>query len=141
MNQKTLQLKKEKNEGKKFPEFYFHKGLLTPFTYAVANDAAKAEVSNGCGAAGAAFDFVPDTIYGLRITDVCNIHDWMYHFGETWWDKLVADAVMLINTALKIIFNSNKWMTVPRLWRAATYFGLVFLKGDEAFWAGKEERK
>ena len=34
----------------------------------------KARICNGCGAKGM-FDFIPDTMYGMKICEACNIHD------------------------------------------------------------------
>ena len=51
-------------------------------SYKNATPEQKAEHTNGCGAANAKFDFVPDTIYGLDISPACKAHDWEYYEGS-----------------------------------------------------------
>ena len=88
---------------------------------------------NGCGAAGAKFDFVPDTIWGLSVISCCIIHDWDYHYGKTRKEKRAADIRFLVNMILTIIDNSNWIMKIARVERAVKYFLAVNLKGDKAF--------
>ena len=94
-------------------------------------------IMNGCGAAGAKFDFVPDTIYGLWVGPVCNIHDVDYHFETTIEDKMMTDRRMLNNNLRLIELRSNRIMKHPRRRRALTYWSAVNDFGGPAFWAGK----
>jgi len=101
------------------------------------NFAELLKICNGCGAAGAKFDFVPDTIWGLSVTPVCNIHDFDYQKGKTIEDKQVADRRMNNNNLRIIGQNSNSFMKILRVKRALKYYLAVDLKGGPAFWAGK----
>lgn len=96
------------------------------------------EHTNGCGAEGAKFDFVPDTIWGLNIVYACIIHDWDYYYGATRREKRRADIRFLVNLILIILMGSNWAMTILRVKRAIKYYLAVNLKGDKAFWSGKK---
>jgi len=92
------------------------------------------KISNGCGSAKAAIDFVPDTIWGLRVTAACDIHDFSYWEGGTKDDKYVDDLFLFINI-LQIINAKTKWkiMKVLRFNRALKYFYCVDFYGTEAY--------
>lgn len=114
--------------------------LYKPISYVDASDREKRFICNGCGSAQAKFDFIPDSIYGLKIKDACNIHDWMYYKGMTIQDKEEADRVFL-NNLLRLIearrgaFNSI--LKPLRRRRALKYFEAVNAFGGPAFWASK----
>ena len=109
-----------------------------PPEYVKASPELRNEICNGCGSARSKFDFVPDTIWGLSISEACNIHDWMYHWGRTIEDKEEADRVFL-NNLLRIIKkrSANKFIMFLREQRAMKYYSAVNLKGGPAFWDGK----
>ena len=96
-----------------------------------------AETCNGCGAAGAKFDFVPDTIWGLCICDVCFVHDWDYHEGTTQEHKDRADDRFLMNGINFIEAHSNWFTKIMRRRRMLKYYEAVSEFGDDAFWEGK----
>ena len=108
--------------------------LFAPSEFWDLTDEEKAEVTNGCGAASAAIDFVPDTIYGLDISASCDIHDFSYNEGGLEEDKFIADLFLLIN-ALQIIKqeSSNNFTKTLRYSRAIKYFYAVDFFGDDAF--------
>jgi len=114
--------------------------LLAHPSYDKATPEQRAAICNGCGAAGAKFDFVPDTIYGLKISEACFRHDWRYNLGTTLEEKAHADWEFLQNL-LMIIESApglfNKALRIPRRARAMKYYGAVRDFGDEAFFAGK----
>jgi len=91
-------------------------------------------VSNGCGSASAAIDYVPDTIFGLNISASCDIHDFGYYLGGSVEDKYISDLFLLINT-LQIIKQHGGWkfMKVLRYSRAIKYFYAVDFYGYDAF--------
>ena len=97
-------------------------------------------VCNGCGAASAKFDFVPDRIYGTDISHACNVHDWEYEFGVDNEDKEIADRTWR-NNNLRLIDRDceKKWYKPQSLMhlRAQWYYKLICWKGGPAFWAGK----
>ncbi len=101
---------------------------------------ALTEIVNGCGAANAKFDFVPDTIWFLYVGDCCNIHDLDYFHGETIEDKESADRRML-NNMIRLINKEKGWyqffLKPMRRRRALKYYDLVDAFGGSAFWEGK----
>lgn len=100
--------------------------------------AAPAEVlftiCNGCGAAGAKIDLVPDSIYGLDVSPACYVHDWDYHHGKTKADKARADQRLLLNLLIIIEEHSQNSITRSlRSMRAVKYYCAVRDFGDKAF--------
>lgn len=110
--------------------------LYAPITYWQSPESEKKKVCNGCGAKDGIN--VPDTLYGLSITEACNIHDWMYKEGKTKVDKLFADAIFRMNISIIIDANSNFLTALLRHSRASTYYTAVARWGESAFWSNKE---
>lgn len=96
------------------------------------------KVVNGCGAAGAKLDFVPDTILGLPIKHACYAHDFDYAVGKTIEDKFKADSRFLDNLLAIIENESIHFLKWPRRLRAMSYYSAVCDCGHKAFWAGKK---
>ena len=94
-------------------------------------------ICNGCGAANAKIDFVPDSIWGLYIGYACMIHDFDYYMGKTEADRRFADERFKRNL-LTIISWGNKAMWPARRIRVNTYYNLVRACGEAPFWSGKE---
>ncbi len=95
------------------------------------------KIVNGCGAAGAKFDFIPDTIYGLPIKQACFVHDFEYHKGSTLEDKYRADFRFLCNM-IAIINTESVWgLKWIRRQRALVYYNSVCDLGYRAYWHGK----
>ena len=94
---------------------------------------------NGCGSGWNA-KLVPDTIYGLDITPVCCIHDYMYEVGTTIEDKEEADRAFL-NNMLRVIESKQGWWFPHFLarGRALKYYEFVHNFGGPAFWDGKKK--
>lgn len=112
--------------------------LFAPASFKTTPVAKLTEVCNGCGAASAKIDFVPDKIYGTYVGEACHIHDWMYNEGRTIEDKDEADRAFL-NNILRLIKKRRKWykpMFLMRI-RAKNYYNAVKLFGGPAFWDGK----
>ena len=110
--------------------------LISTPGYKALSPAAKAEICNGCGSAKAKFDFIPDTIYGLIITEACDIHDYDYHVGETEEDRQAAD-LRFLNNLMIIVNMKGGWLRWFRRRRALKYYEAVRELGSDAFWAGK----
>lgn len=112
--------------------------LFAPDSFKSASTVERDKICNGCGAANSKFDFVPDSIYGLKICSACDIHDWMYHFGETIEDKEQADRVFL-NNLLRLIEAQtgtlNRLLKPLRRRRALKYYEAVVAFGGPAFWS------
>ena len=95
-------------------------------------------VCNGCGAADAKFDFIPDRIYGTYIGHACHIHDWMYDEGKNEDDKIFADNAFYDNICI-LISRDKAWYKPKFLMerRAYKYYIGVSCFGDDAYWKGK----
>lgn len=95
------------------------------------------EVCNGCGAADAKFDFVPDKIWGTYIGYACHIHDWEYDKGVTEEDKIKADKRFKDN--LFRIISWGKWYKPKPLQKARAYLYYLGVKekGHDAYWKDK----
>lgn len=111
--------------------------LYAPLSYWTATQNELKESCNGCGAKKGIK--VPDTFYGLSITQACNIHDWMYKEGKTQADKLFADAIFRLNLSIIIDGNSNFLTALLRHGRASTYYTAVAQWGESAFWVDKNK--
>ena len=110
--------------------------LFEPEGYKALTAAEKSKICNGCGSKGLGGWLVPDTVWGLNITDCCNIHDYMYSQGATLKDKEYADRIFLNNLVRKIDSGSKlfKWL---RRRRALTMHWAVDTFGEAAFWDKK----
>lgn len=113
--------------------------MRAPLSYLEASQEEKDAVCNGCGSKGIGGYIVPDTLWGLSITDDCNVHDWMYYSGKTQADKDHADNVFYCNVCERID-ESSMWFKPMRKIRAKLYYFMVSKWGDDAFWHGKENR-
>jgi hypothetical protein len=111
--------------------------LIAPASYWEASAPRRGEVCNGCGPSGWKNKIVPETMWGLNIQAACQIHDWMYEFGQDEIDKDVADDLFLTNL-IAIIENHGGWLTWLRSYRAMTYYRAVKDAGDESFWKNKK---
>lgn len=117
--------------------------LYAPISYWEATEQEIKEICNGCGAKNG-LD-VPDTFYGLDISLACTIHDWMYHTGITYADKLFADAMFRLNLTI-LIDEANYNMVTNvlkplRHGRASTYYNAVVLWGNNAYWTNKDKNE
>lgn len=113
--------------------------LYAPESYWTAHKGLKKEHCNGCGTKGLGGWITPDTLYGLCISEACDIHDWMYAFGKKIEDKEEADRVFL-NNLVRIINGGSRWLMWIRRQRAMKYYSAVKDFGGPAFWRGKNKR-
>ena len=116
--------------------------LREPKSYLAASSTTRRAVCNGAGPRRFGW-LVPDTVYGLRITEAADIHDWMYNEGVTHEDKYDADLTFLRNMVAIIMIASgpglrNKVLTRLRIMRAVKYFLAVWWGGNKAFQSGKD---
>lgn len=119
-----------------FSGLHTRDGLMAPESYWNASEELRARNCNGCGTEGWLGLLVPDTIYCLRISHVCNVHDWMYATGTTKADKMLADAVFLQNLIRLIALAKDasvwNWTGAPWLLqllrerRAFSYYQAVY---------------
>jgi hypothetical protein len=113
--------------------------LYAPPLYWSLSPEGKADICNGCGAKGFGWT-VPETIWGLKITEACNIHDFMYLVGVDEEDRQEADRVFFNNLIRIIEAKTKLWpLKMLRHRRALKYYEAVRCFGGPAFWAGKNE--
>lgn len=110
--------------------------LYAPISYWEAPETIKNKICNGCGAKDGLK--VPDTMWGLDISEACKIHDWMYQHGETLADKIFADAMFRLNLSMIIDKYSNPAVAYLRHSRASKYYLAVVKFGNDAYWTGKQ---
>ena len=84
--------------------------------------------TNGCGREGIESVLVPDTIWGLDISPVCRVHDWMYADADTTDEENYADAIFGANL-ISLIKQKTKSRVLQwlRLRRAYKYVDAVAL--------------
>ena len=82
--------------------------LDIPKGYLDLSPEAKAGIVNGAGSADGIK--VPNTMWGLNMIEVFNIHDYDYFMGATDEDKRIADGRMLINSMrMNLMFFTMSW--------------------------------
>jgi hypothetical protein len=92
----------------------------------------------GCGAGKFGDLLVPDTLWGLRVTFMCKIHDHMYEIGTTEEDRESADRTLRNNLMRYVAHqNSNGLLQWLRMRRAVKYYHAVRMFGGPAFWNNK----
>ena len=114
--------------------------LYAPESYWVATPDERELIVNGCGTSGWKGKLVPESLYGLSVSESCNIHDWMYHHGKDINDKNTADRVFL-NNMIRTIEHKGGFCLLRklRLRRARLYYRAVENFGGPAFWANKNK--
>jgi len=77
-------------------------------------------------------------MWGLDVSEACNIHDWMYSEGKTVDDKRKADWTFLDNLG-RLIHNAGGWPVLRWLRRRRAYDYYLAVKnfGGPAFWKDK----
>jgi len=116
--------------------------LYAPQSYLDASDEMKSLICNGMGPRGFLGVIIPETIYGLSMTEPANIHDWCYHIAMPKISaKEKADRIFLENM-LAVIDAQNSWhswgwLKTCRRARALKYYYAVVHFGGSAFWKGK----
>jgi len=95
--------------------------------------------SNGCGSGWNA-KIIPNTIYGLDITECCRYHDFLYSTLLTIKGKDKADRIFL-NNMLRVIEAKKSWWFPHSLARrrALKYYESVVNFGGTAYWKGKNK--
>jgi hypothetical protein len=77
--------------------------------------------TNGCGREGIEGRLVPDSIWGLDISPVCNVHDVMYQVADTREEEDYADAIFGANLISiiqqKTSFPPLKWLRLRRAYK------------------------
>lgn len=113
--------------------------LFAPAGYWQLSADDQAKICNGMGAKDSLVSyFIPNTFYGLDLTEAGNIHDYMYHVGQATEDKRRADEAFL-NNMMRIVDAQGGWMAPLRRRRAVLYYEAVLYCGGPAFWEGKNK--
>lgn len=99
-------------------------GLVAPSLYLALRPSRKAELCNGAGPKRFGW-LIPDTLYGLSITEAANIHDFMYATGSS---KVAADELFYTNMCT-LVRNKGGFFMYPRLVRAWEYYKAVDMFG------------
>jgi len=107
--------------------------LFKPEGYKALSAVEKSRLCNGCGSKGLGGWLVPDSVWGLNITECCNIHDYMYSQGATLADKEYADTIFLNNLVRKIDSGSKLFRWLRRR-RALKMYWAVDTFGASCFW-------
>jgi hypothetical protein len=90
----------------------------------------------GCGPGGVGDILVPDTMWGLNISEACRVHDWYYRFyyDRSASGKMLADELMLQNTRWIIKMESDsRTLKYLRNVRAKTYYVMVSHCGQSSW--------
>ena len=87
-------------------------------------------------------DLVPDKIWGLDITEACNIHDWTWDKAFASWDEFRRWNLVFLNNLMRIISAKTKWkwLRILRRRRALKYYQAVEEFGASIFWDSKNEK-
>jgi len=97
---------------------------------------------NGCGPEGWKRYFIPDNILWISIKEACDIHDFMYIFGESEKDREEADRVFKYNM-MRVVEGESR--NVIMLWArrriALYYYNQVRSWGGTYFWQDKNPEK
>ena len=110
--------------------------LVVPASY-VAPCSLVSEFPDCCGAGkGLGEKAVPETMYGLRVSAACHIHDYSWEVAEPTWADFHQTNSMFLRNILAIIRakSRNGFMRGLRNYRAVTYFTAVDEVGVKGFW-------
>jgi hypothetical protein len=110
--------------------------LHAPEEYWTLSEECKKKLGYECGPGKVGGKFVPDSIWGLNVTDSCQIHDCEYALGKTKEDKWIADCSLLTNISAQIE-NGSVFLRGIRRQTAMVYFSAVRDFGDSSFWKDK----
>jgi len=88
-----------------------------------------------CGAgSGIGEKIIPETIFGIRVSKACHIHDDCFDNGEaTWADFHQSNYMFLRNIIAIIVEESHPVFTWFRLVRAASFFYAVDTVGAKVY--------
>lgn len=102
------------------------------------------EFTSFCGAGSGIGDIiVPESIFGIKVSPVCYIHDIMWQMAEpSWRDFHHSNSVMLHNLLTVVHDKSaNRFMEHLRNYRVVTFYNAVDTIGEPIFWASKKHQE
>ena len=98
----------------------------------------------GCGPGGFGDKLVPDTMYGLNVSEACRIHDWYYRFypDSTPSARKMADYAFR-NNLIRIVEakTKNRVLRWVRKRRCQAYYAMVRALGGPAFYSDRNEEE
>lgn len=108
--------------------------LLAPNSYWNNSKSSLNLITNSCGTTSIIGALVPDSLLGTDITEVCNIHDYMYGLGHKREDRKIADQIFL-NNMIEAIEEDQSFFVVKvlRKFKAYLYYLGVRVFGDSTF--------
>ncbi len=95
-----------------------------------------------CGAGdGISNTVIPETLFGLRVSAACSIHDFCFKIADATWRDFHQSNYMFLRNLLAIISAKSNWLTMWfRVARASTYFMAVDTIGAKVFWSLKKKQ-
>ena len=106
--------------------------LYAPDGFNSLSSEERESICNGIGAASGLSRLVPDTIWGLYVGIVGDIHDYSYWLGGSPEDRETADAVFYHN--LLVLIEAHGGILAPlRRWRARKYYLALRVGGKAHF--------
>ena len=124
-----------------FPEdnfvYYKYNGLLTtaPKSFVGMSERDIYDLYNGCGVGRIGGKLVPESLFGLKITYLCQIHDHMYERCCCDEDEQIADGIFAQNANNWVTGYSSPAMIWPRLSLVAWYMkGVSSTTYSEDYW-------
>ena len=93
--------------------------------------------SFGCGPGGIGDWFIPDTMWGLSVKEACRQHDHDYRFGAgaSDADRKLCDERLRDNMHMIVeMYSTSKIFKALRHMRVNTYYYMVRLCGENAYW-------
>lgn len=112
--------------------------LYAPDGFNSLSSEERESICNGIGASSGLSRLVPDTIWGIYVGIVGDIHDYSYWLGGSPEDRETADAVFYHN--LLAIIEAHGGILAPlRRWRARKYYLALRVGGWAHFGDGKRE--
>lgn len=106
--------------------------LYAPDGFNSLSSEERESICNGIGAASGLSRLMPDTIWGINVGIVGDIHDYSYWLGGTDKDRETADAVFYHN--LLVLIEAHGGLLAPlRRWRARKYYLALRVGGKAHF--------
>jgi len=105
--------------------------LAAPMSFWDASEELRNAITGGCGPGGAGDMLVPDTIYLLKVTLACKIHDFCYAIWNSPEGFIKANNIFK-NNMLRIINQHGSWCSqlhylrkkrTIKYYKAVKYFG------------------
>lgn len=90
-----------------------------------------------CGAGTGIGDaIVPETIWGVKVSPACFVHDKMWEAADGTWEAFHASNSIFLTNLISLIEVQSKSSVLKRirLYRAVTYYNTVDSIGPNIFW-------